>query len=176
MRRAELANPFLIDFNSWELIADLPDPNGAYTGVAFFNGRLFVVYAEPSGGNRVYYLDATWKEFSGMAGDDCNELRKVGDYLLFSGKEGVRIMSKDFIVIKEYDTGNPSSADIDKDGILWVADNGKGLVRVDRGCREGIKTKRTKVGDRLCHGIRRRGLILCNWWGDGHLEQSFQAR
>jgi len=170
VRRAELANPFLIDFNSWELIADLPDPNGAYTGVAFFNGRLFVVHNEPSGGNRVYYLDGTWKEFSGMAGDNCNELRASGDYLLFVGDEGVRIMSKDFIVMKQHDTGNPRSAEVDRDGILWVADNGKGLVRVDReGAEKALKPNgpRSEIGYDMASGggvvYTVTGGVTANW-------------
>lgn len=130
IRRAELANPFLIDFNSWELVAGLPDPNGSYSGTASFNGRIFVVYDEPSGGNRIYYLDGTWNEISQLAGIECNELRSTGDYLLFTGNQGVRTMSRDFIIVGHYESGKPRSAILDDDGVLWIADNGAGLVRV----------------------------------------------
>jgi len=80
IRKAELANPFLIDFNSWELVTDLSNPNGSFSEAAFFNGRIFVVYDEPSGGNRIYYHDGTWNEISQLAGIECNELRPTGDY------------------------------------------------------------------------------------------------
>jgi hypothetical protein len=131
IRTAEIANPFLIDFNSWELIDNLPDPAGVYSDAAFFNGRLFTVYNDPSGNDRIFYLEnESWYEVEQLAGKECNELRKSGDYLVFAGKQGVRIMSRDFIIVRQYESGNPRSAVIDPDAVLWIADNGSGLVRV----------------------------------------------
>jgi hypothetical protein len=131
IRTADIANPFLIDFNSWELMDNLPDPAGVYSDAAFFNGRLFTVYNDPSGNDRIFYLEnEAWYEMGQLAGKECNELRKSGDYLVFAGKQGVRIMSRDFIIVRQYESGNPRSAVIDPDAVLWIADNGSGLVRV----------------------------------------------
>jgi hypothetical protein len=131
IRTAEIANPFLIDFNSWELMENLPDPLGIYSAAAFFNSRLYIIYHDPSGNDRVFYLEnEAWYEMEQLAGIKYNELRSSGDYLVFTGNEGVRIMSRDFIVVRQYEKGNSRSATVDDDGVLWIADNGRGLVKV----------------------------------------------
>jgi hypothetical protein len=130
VRRAEIDNPFLIDFNSWELVGGLTDPLGSYPGVASMNGRLFVVYAGPEE-EQIYYSDGPYSTFLPLEAMDCNELRKSSDHLLFSGESGVKIMDGDFNFVDQYDEGRPRSAILDREGVLWIADNGRGLVRVD---------------------------------------------
>ncbi len=131
IRRAEAENPFLIDYNSWDLMENLPDPNGIYSAAAFFNGRLFVVYRDLTESYRIFYLEnGSWGEMEQLSGTECNELRVAGEYLLLTGEEGVRLMSRDFIIVRHFQDGKPRSATIDSDGVIWIADNVRGLIRV----------------------------------------------
>ncbi|MEX2370697.1 MAG: two-component regulator propeller domain-containing protein, partial [Bacteroidales bacterium] len=142
VRKAEISNAFLIDFNSWELIDDLPDPVGKYKGTVFYSGNVFVVYEEPAGtGDQVFFNNGSWEEITGITGDDCSEIRISGNNLLFTGEAGgVRIMNDEFEIVGSYTEGKPSSAIMDDTGILWIADNGQGLVKVGPGVE--VKTIR----------------------------------
>lgn len=132
VRRAEVSNPFLIDFNSWEKITDLEMPDAAYTSAAFYNDRLYTVMKGVSGtDDRIFYYDGAWKEYTSYPGTDCVELRTAGEYLLFTGEGGVYIMNDDFIIIRSYLEGVPRSATIDENGTLWIADYGRGLVKME---------------------------------------------
>lgn len=132
IRRAELSNPFLIDFNSWELVTNLPDPDGKYSGIAHLNGRIFVVYDNPGEQeDRVYYYDGSWREGPENLHQVYWEIRRSGAHLIFTGEEGIRVMSQDFLVMDNYDEGSPRSAIQDENGALWIADYGRGLVRFE---------------------------------------------
>ena len=132
IRRALISNPFLMDFNSWETINDLPDPGGRYKGIEYFGGKIFAVYHDQgTSRDRVYLFDSSWSIFSAYTDSSCNEIRKSGGYLLFSGEEGVQILSDAMIFVNNYVDGRPRSASYDENGILWVADFGRGLIRIE---------------------------------------------
>lgn len=132
VKRAEISNPFLIDFNSWETISGLPDPAGSYRGVEVFNGRIFVVYHDPvEQADRIFYYSDSWKGYSMFGNGECFELRVDGEYMLITVEGGVHLMSRDFLIVKSYESGKPRSAALDDQGVLWVADYGRGLVKVE---------------------------------------------
>ncbi|MDA3824082.1 MAG: hypothetical protein PF450_15915 [Bacteroidales bacterium] len=132
IKMAAISNPFLIDFNSWKTIETLPFPNSPYSGVEYFNGRLFAVYNEQAEQkDKLYYYDGLWKEYTLYNDERCYEIKQEGEYLILVGEDGVQIMSEDFIFIKNYLEGNPRSATLDSDGVLWIADYGRGLVKVE---------------------------------------------
>jgi hypothetical protein len=132
LKWAELSNPFLIDFSSWEVMDGLPNPYGKYSCAEYFNGRLFVANIIPTtSSDLVYVLNGNWSLFTMSDAEVCNEIRISEDYLLFSGEQGVRVLSEDFIFVKSYEEGRPRSASYGEDGVLWIADYGSGLVRVE---------------------------------------------
>ncbi len=138
--RALIANPFLIDFNSWERLTDIPNSDGPFSGVVAFNGRIFAVYDDPLEiQDKLYYLDGTWNEFLQYTEEEINEIRTGESYLLLSGKNGVQIMSDDFLFVMSYEIGRPRSSVIDKQGVLWIADYGRGMVKVNNGSEEVIR-------------------------------------
>jgi len=140
VRRAELSNPFLIDFNSWELVATLPDPFGKYSGIAHLNGRIYVVYNNAGEAeDRVYYYDGSWKEGPETLQQEYSEIRRSGGYLVFTGEEGVRVMGNDFLVLASYNEGRPRSAMWDESGVLWIADYGRGLVRYENDAEQVVR-------------------------------------
>ncbi len=140
IRRAIVTNPFLIDFNSWEKITDIPNADGAFLGISAFNGRVWAIYNDPLGiQDKLYYYDNNWMEYSQYTEPECSEIRVEGDYLILSGKSGVQVMSKDFIFVMDYETGYPKSAVIDPFGTLWIADFGRGMIKVNGSDEEIIR-------------------------------------
>ncbi len=140
LRKAELSNPFLIDFNSWELEMGLPDPYAKYSGVAHLNDRVYVVVDNPGElEDRVYYYAATWMEGPEALHQVYSEIRRSGAYLVFTGEEGIRVVSEDFLIMRNYDEGRPRSALQDENGVLWIADYGRGLVRYENNAEQLIK-------------------------------------
>ena len=134
LKRGALDNPFLVDYNTWEKITDLPDPEGNYDGVACFNGALFTSWQDPAGEqDRLFYRPAgMWVDFPGFAANECLEILEQEDYLSIVDDSLVNLVSSDFLVIRQMATGDPQSASLDGEGNLWVADNGRGLV-TDKG-------------------------------------------
>ncbi len=132
VRRAAIDDPFLIDFNSWETIDMLPDPNGVYTAAAHLGDRTYVIN-DPNGvgSDRVFYYDGTWKEDTRFSDMDYAELRSSDEHLILTSESGVRVLSDDFLVLYEYEEGRPRSAILDEQGTLWIADYGRGLVRYE---------------------------------------------
>ena len=92
IRRALVTNPFLIDYNSWEKITDIPNADAAFRGVAAFNGRVFAVYDDPLGiQDKLYYFDNNWIEYSQYIESECTEIRVEGDNLILSGRMEFRL-------------------------------------------------------------------------------------
>lgn len=140
IRTAEISNPFLIDYKSWQKLEDLPFPDGSYSGVEYFSKRVFVVYNDlTEQRDKLYFLDGTWKEYSQYSDTVCNEIRIAGSNLLLTGSTGVDIYNKEFLLIRKYKGGKTLSSTLSDDGILWIAEYGRGLVRVDSEFEETIK-------------------------------------
>ncbi|MFC2129332.1 two-component regulator propeller domain-containing protein [Bacteroidota bacterium] len=140
IKRALISNPFLIDYNSWEEISDIPNSGGPFSGIVAFNGRVFTIYDDPLGiQDKLYYFDNSWKEYSQYTEAQCTEIRVEEEFLLLSGRSGVQVMSKDFIFVMSYEEGYPKSAIIDSEGIIWIADYGRGMIRVSGNEEQSIK-------------------------------------
>ena len=130
IRRGLISDPLLVDFKAWEILSGLPDNMGAFNTIAFFNHALFTSYRDPAGlQDRVYYETGTgWKDFTGFSGARCREILNQGEYLTIVDDAHVNLISSDFLVIGQLDTGRPMSASLDMDGNIWAADYGGGLV------------------------------------------------
>jgi len=132
--RAETSNPYLIDYNSWEKVSDVPYPDGFYKGVVYYSNRLFLIYQNDlMEVDEIYYYDGTWKSLSEVANTSCYEVRISNDQLVFTLDGVIKIMNEDFLFVREYESGSPKSAFLHEDGSIWVADNGRGLVEVEAG-------------------------------------------
>ncbi len=139
IKRARMDNAFLIDYHSWENLEELPDPTGEYTAIEQFNDRLFVVHHDAvSDEDELLYYNGTWNIYP-LSENQCNELHVSGNELIITGKEKVSIMSENFLIVKEYQGGAPKSTAVDETGTLWIADYGRGLVRVSAGEEKNIQ-------------------------------------
>jgi len=140
IRRGSLSDPFLVDFNSWEKLVNIPNSEGAFTSIAYFNGVLFTSWRDPEGvQDRVYYGTwDSWASYPSFTGRRCNEILNRGEYLTLVDQVEVHLVSKDMLVVRKLYTGNSRSASLDPSGSLWVADFGGGLVTDQGGSRWSI--------------------------------------
>ena len=130
IRFAEKDHPFLIDFNTWQLLEDLPEPGAFYSGIASYAGALFTVYEGTNGEpDKLYYRENdTWKEFTGISDEELYEIRVEEDLLVVTGNQSVFTINDNLLLADVLTAGSPRSAGLDREGNLWVADFGKGMV------------------------------------------------
>lgn len=135
IRKARLDNPLLIDYNSWEKIQDIPNSDGVFGSVAYYKGNLFAVYNDPVGEQDILYYNTggEWREYPGFTGQLCNELRVSGDYLIIVQDTKASLVADNLLVVKEFVSKSPASADLGSNLDFWIADMSQGLVHDDNG-------------------------------------------
>jgi hypothetical protein len=130
LRKGLLSDPFLVDFNSWEMVSDIPDPTGSFRSVAFFKGALFASWNDPSGEQDLIYYNtgSGWAPYPYFTGLNCFELKDQGKFLTLVDENGSSVINDSWLIIKQLKSGHPRSASIDDNGDLWMADYGGGLI------------------------------------------------
>jgi hypothetical protein len=130
LRRGLLSDPFLVDFNSWELISDIPDPNGTFQAVAYFQEALFTAWSDPAGEqDRIYYNTGSgWNPYPYFTGATCYELMDQGTFMTLVDDNGTSVINESLLVVRELSSGHPRSASMDDGGDIWMADYGAGLI------------------------------------------------
>lgn len=130
IRRGLIDDPFLIDFNAWETLTDIPNSGGTFSCIAYFSDAIFASYLDPSGiQDQVYYNTGTgWINYPYFSGKKCREILNQGDEMTLVEESRVNLISQDYLVIRQLITSSPRSASLDRDGNLWDADYGSGLV------------------------------------------------
>jgi hypothetical protein len=139
--RADINSPNIQDYNYWSQMEGLP--SGNYNLIAYFMGKVFTNYSASSGSesDTLYEFDGSqWEYATSLAEIDSSvnyrrySMRETNNMLIIGGYNNNA---------KAYDTtGNiiqstsnyGSSKDVrdalyGKDGNLWIADHGFGLVR-----------------------------------------------
>jgi hypothetical protein len=130
IRRGLLSDPFLVDFNAWELILDIPNYTGKFSGIAFYNNYLFTSLEDPAEEqDQVYYSNGSgWSAYPYFTGDLCYELLDQGNYLSLVDDTAVHLINDDLLVVQQLFSDKPRSAALDIHGDLWLADYGDGLM------------------------------------------------
>ncbi len=129
IRRGLLSNPFLIDYNAWELVTDIPGSSGAFSSIAFFETHLFASSDDPDDKqDEVYYNNGTaWSPYPYFTGSLCMELLNQGEFLTLVDDTAVHLINDDFLIVQQLFSPRPQSASLDSRGDLWLADYGRGL-------------------------------------------------
>jgi len=130
IRKGLLSDPFLVDYNSWELVTDIPNAAGAFHGIAAFSNALFASYDDPADlQDQVYYQHAgPWNNYPYFTGKICHEIHSQGNVLTLVSDTLVQLISDDLLVVQEHELNQPRSASIDENQNLWIASYGGGLV------------------------------------------------
>jgi len=130
IRRGLISDPFLVDFNAWETITDIPNSNGAFSSIVYFENVMYTAYADPAGEQDIIYYNAGsgWVGYSYFTGKICREMLNQGTYLSLVDNQGVHLINASGLVMKELKSANPMSASLDDRETIWLADRGGGLV------------------------------------------------
>ena len=130
IRRGLLSDPFLVDFNAWEILTDIPNSSGTFNAISYFKGAFFACYAAPAGvQDQVFYNTGSgWNSYTSFTGERCHEILDQGDYLTLVDNSGAHLISDSWLVVQQLESSNPLSVSIDDNGDLWMADFGSGLI------------------------------------------------
>lgn len=132
--KANLSHPNLLDFNAWQQVQTLPEPNAAYRFVAYFNNQLFTVYHDPDSpleDEIITFDDSGWQVWSGSYTDRFDYLGEQNGFLVLSSLLKTKVYSGNEELIRDNTTYYAKHALYDSGMNLWYADPGVGLVRLD---------------------------------------------
>lgn len=130
IRRGLISDPFLVDFNAWETLTSIPNANGSFNAIAYFNGALFASYADPAEAqDQVYYNTGSgWNTYPYFTGERCFEIVDQGDFLTLVDNTGAQVINEGFLIIQQLLSNKPRSVSMDNNDDLWLADYGSGLI------------------------------------------------
>jgi hypothetical protein len=131
--KAAADNPNLVDFNSWQRMETLPDPDAEYRFLAWFNNQLFTVYHNPVSGydEIIIVSDAGWTIWEHSYSDTFEYLGEQDGYLVFSSLLRTRVYNNQEQLIRDVLTYYARHALYDSGQQLWYADPASGLIRLD---------------------------------------------
>lgn len=131
--QASIDNANLVDYNAWQRMVNVPDPDSEYRFLAWFNNRLFTVYSDPvTGTDRIITLSGTgWQVWSQSPEDTCLYLGQQDGYLVLCSLLRTRVYQEPEIPVRDVLTYYANHALYDSRQRLWYADPGNGLVRLD---------------------------------------------
>jgi hypothetical protein len=131
---ADISNPGLSFFGSWNLINNLPDPTGKYTSLILSGNRLFVNLSNPIfGGDKIYAIDGESSLFSFVPGVYYTSFDQATEGFTISSVSSVKYYNKGGSLqktISTYGWGTMNIAQgIAENNDIWIADISSGLVR-----------------------------------------------
>lgn len=180
---ASLNNPNLIDFASW---TKLFTGKGLFNHIIFYGNKILVneFFASAGADTIRSFENGVWSVFSGGHAPVKTFKNSYGT-LLITYYYDVKQFNQSFQIIKQVDAavyqGDPYTSDalMDKDNIIWIADEQKGLVRYDgvnaptfifpNGPKSELVSGISGTGDYLwvAHGPVAGGGILQNQYRNG---------
>ncbi len=133
---ARIDDPNLAYYANWTKMSNIPDPNGFYNLIHYFNGMLLVnITSEDDPEDDLWVLeDGTWRPLESDNTERTFSMRTSGDRLVVSYSYFVTIylpdLSQELKIFSYGETSpTPSDAIIGTDGNFWIADRSKGLVK-----------------------------------------------
>ncbi len=131
--KADLNHPNLLDFNAWQQVQTLPDPDAEYRYVAYYNNQLFTVYqdADLPQDDIITFDDSGWEVWTNSYADRFDYLGEQNGFLVFSSLLKTRVYDPEEELIRDNTTYYAKHALYDSKMNLWYADPGAGLVRLD---------------------------------------------
>lgn len=131
--KADLDHPNLLDFNAWQQILTLPDPEAEYRFVAYYNNRLFTVYHDPDlpQDDIITFDNSGWEVWKNSVADRFDYLGEQNGFLIVSSLLKTRVYDPDEELVRDNTTYYAKHALYDSKMNLWYADPSVGLVRLD---------------------------------------------
>ncbi|MGC8864887.1 MAG: hypothetical protein ACP5O2_04095 [Bacteroidales bacterium] len=136
--RAEISNPFLSFYGSWEKMTQVPVPNGRYNVIRYFDGRLVVNNNNPAYNDDTIFIfnQATqeWSKLNVYNNPDCYRISVRGDKIVLAFESAIHVYGPGmkFQLVSFAPSGMsvlPRDGVFDKEGNFWYADARWGLVK-----------------------------------------------
>ncbi len=132
--KADINCPNLLDFANWTRITNFPNYNNKFNTITYFNDKIYVnFHTEEWAGDTIYiYNDDSWEYFdtSHTYSTHFSTFSLSVNYekliIVFTYK--IHIVDTEGNTTK-YNSQRSKDAVLDKDNILWVADNRNGLIK-----------------------------------------------
>lgn len=134
----------LADYNNWNKILDDVNNIGDFNKIIFFGGKIYVNYAQPSAqfsiSDELYVNNGgVWSVFQLPelpSNPKRYSLRVINDELIISNDNSVSIFNASWQLVSRIDNSiyiNPQIRDgwKESNGVVWIADKRRGLVRVE---------------------------------------------
>jgi hypothetical protein len=137
--KADISSQNLVDYNYWSRISNVPFVDSSYFFVVYFGGKLLACYKNPSTKSKeiIEIGDISWEKWE--YGDNyCIWIYEHNDNLIIVSGNRVLVYDQQYNEILRVGAGWKSHALYDRDGILWLADYGKGLLKWESGQFEEI--------------------------------------
>ncbi|MFP4469757.1 MAG: two-component regulator propeller domain-containing protein [Bacteroidales bacterium] len=139
--KALLDSPNLADYNAWSKDQNLY-PNETFNTIEYFSGRLLA-----NNNNEGYNTDTlfmyeyatdTWSKFPDMDRGVKFHMKSMGDQLVITSDFKIYLFDQNYSLISEIWQAaggylQSRDATLDADGIFWIADFGRGLIKTTNG-------------------------------------------
>ncbi len=130
--KADLGAQNLKDYNYWERITGIPDYTGTFTSIVTKESKIFALRKGTGGSNDIIYVydNNSWQVFNKFNEPVCRKMITCGDTIILLKQYHLDAFDINENKIKDnIFIGDPQHADFDSEGVLWIADAGKGMLR-----------------------------------------------
>jgi hypothetical protein len=131
--RASLSDPNLLDFNAWEHIQNLPDPDAKYDFVVWYNNRMVTIYGTSENENVITFDNQQWSAWDKSSADHYEYIGEQNGFLKLSTYETTKIFDSQENLIRDEVTSFARYVLLDSRNRLWFAAWFGGLGMVDEG-------------------------------------------
>ncbi len=138
--KADINSPNLQDFTNWSHIDNIQNPTGIFDQLEYFNGSIIANYSGgDSSSDKLYRLEGdSWSAYLPVV-TNIDDIQVKGSTLVLARMgqvdlydlDGRRLEKIDSYSFSEYNVSgiHASSATLDSEGVLWIADSEIGLVK-----------------------------------------------
>ncbi len=136
--RADINNPFLSYYGSWEKLTNVPLPNGHYNAIRYFDGQLVMNNNNPAYNDDTVFIYNTssqeWRKLNVYNNPDCYRISVRGENIVLAFESAIHVYGPGmaFKMVSFSPSGmqvRPRDGLYDKEGNFWIADATMGLIK-----------------------------------------------
>jgi hypothetical protein len=131
--RADIENPNLVDYNAWQKLGNLPDPDALYRNLAWYENKLFALYhnASTQRDNIIVISNNAWELWENSVESNYGFMGEQAGNLLVCADSYTRVYDAQGRQLREVSSYYAAFALLDSRNGLWYADPVSGLVKID---------------------------------------------
>jgi hypothetical protein len=140
--KADIDNPFLVNYNNWEKISGYPNSSRNCTGIEYVSGRIFALFHNDYTKNDdslLYFDGNSWQRYDLGFKTWISSIHSSNGKLLFTCYSFIGSIDENlrFKKIGEWDC-SPTYGEYDKENNLWVSDYEYALIRFKDDIKNGV--------------------------------------